>query len=459
MDGRRNHIALHAQVADGGAVDVGKQTAIVAGDVVAVRYGVALAVERAGILVGIGAHHDVTRERDVGSQIGFEGGLAVIYGLSEGLEVGGRLNLHARLDGLVGIELQQTPATGIAIGSSIGLRIVVVAHLLLRQAVVGAVVAQIALDVQRVLRLVVGHIEAAGTCLEVGERVAHRLVGEDDVVLALVHVAQILAVLLVEERPLVAHLLGCPDEAVGLLVEVAPIDILVAPVDGVVGLSGGHRLRLGRSIARKLGTVADDVELVALLNLVHVRYPGDARDAAHLAHLSIGEGRLPECHFGDVGVHLLAVLVAEQIEGRVNLPARLGGSIVDHLLAVDVDLERAFAVGKHNAIPHFVPDAAHVAAHGTCSDLALRDEEVAVVVVAQVRLEQAVVGIGIGHHHVHHKREGSGCRSTFATVHLQSRGFRHQNGAAACRRTVAGRDARFADCCRRDAFTANHCRA
>ena len=132
VDGCRNHIALNAQVADGGSVDVSKQTAIVAGDVVAVRYGVALAVERAGILVGAIADHDVTGECDVGSQIGVKSGLAVVHGLSEGFEVGSRLNLHACLYGFVGIELQQAPAARVAALSGSSTLVAVVTHFLLR---------------------------------------------------------------------------------------------------------------------------------------------------------------------------------------------------------------------------------------------------------------------------------------------------------------------------------------
>ena len=306
------------------------------------------------------------------------------------------------------------------------------------------------------LGVVAGQEEAACTFFEVGEGVAHGSVGEDDVILARVLVAQVHVFLLIEESPLVAHLLGSPDEAVGLLVEGAPIDVLVAPVDGVVGLSGGHGLGLARRIAGKLGAVADDVELVAFLNLSHIGNPGKEVDAAQLAHLSIGEGRFPECYLGDIGIHLLAVFIGKEIEGGVELPARLGGGILEDFLAVDIDLEGAFAVGEHHAIPHIAPHAAEVAAHGASADLALADEEVAVVGIGQVRLQQAVVGVCVRHFQVNHKGEGGGGGSSFAAIHLQGRSGGHEDGGAASRRAVGRCNASIADCAGRDAVVAYH---
>ena len=307
------------------------------------------------------------------------------------------------------------------------------------------------------LGVVAGQVEAASTCLEVGERVAHGSVGEDDVSFALVHVAQVHLFLLIEESPLVARLLGSPDEAVGLLVESAPINVLVAPVDGVVGLSSGHSLGLARRIAGKPGAVADDEELVAFLDLSHIGNPGKEVDAAQLAHLCIGEGRFPECYLGDIGIHLLAVFIGKEVEGGVELPACVGGGILKDFLAVDIDLEGAFAIGEHHAVPHIAPDAAKVAAHGASTDLALADEEVAVIGVGEVRLQQAVVGVCVRHFQVNHKREGGGGGSSFAAVHLQGRSGRHKDSATAFR-SLCSRNSSFANGRGRDAGRAYYSR-
>ena len=106
----------------------------------------------------------------------------------------------------------EMPASGIAVIAAIAV-IVVIAHFLLGQRVVGAAGAQIALHVEGVLRFAVGHVEPAGTFRKVGQGVAHGGVGEDDIgfVSGGVHVAEILLIVHVLEGPLaVFHLHGFP---------------------------------------------------------------------------------------------------------------------------------------------------------------------------------------------------------------------------------------------------------
>ena len=78
--------------------------------------------------------------------------------------------------------------------------------------------------------------------------------------------ADVLAFLLILERPLGANAFGCPDEAVAGLVEVAPIYELVAPVDGEGGLQASHSLWHTVSVAPELLAVAYDEVLGTVLN-------------------------------------------------------------------------------------------------------------------------------------------------------------------------------------------------
>ena len=139
--------AFHKQVADGCAVKVAEETVVRFYISIIIGNGVSLAVEGAGILVGAVADHDVAGEFDVGSQIGIDVGLAIADGLCKSFEVGSCLNLCSGFHGFVGIELYQPPAAGIACCGYI-VAIVVVAHLLLCQTVVGTCSHQIALNVQ-----------------------------------------------------------------------------------------------------------------------------------------------------------------------------------------------------------------------------------------------------------------------------------------------------------------------
>ena len=267
---------------------------------------VALAVESACVRAN---HRLRVVKVDVGCQISLQVCLAAIHSFCKGDEVVEGFYLHASLDGSCTANLHEVPASGIAVAEHVGILVTVVAHFLLGEAVASAVTAKIALHVEGVFRIVVGHVEVAFAVSKVGQGVADRRVGEDDVVLAGVHVADVPAVLLIEESPLVAFLLGSPDKAVGLLVEVAPIDIVLAPFCGEVVLLECHCLGLGGAGAVELAAVTDDVELVTFLYLAYVGNPGIGNRKLHRSHLFVGERRLPEGHFADVGVGCLTVIV------------------------------------------------------------------------------------------------------------------------------------------------------
>ena len=179
------------------------------------------------------------------------------------------------------------PAAGIAVGGNIG-GIIVVAHFLLGKAVVGAVT-QIALHVQRVLALTVGKAEFAHSLDEVCQGVAYGSVGEDDVALACVHVAEVAAVSLVLKCPHPAgSLLYGPHKAVLRGVDVAPIDILLAPFSGVAVLLGGHRLGLAGNVTGIGCAVANDEILFTLHQLAEI---SDAQQP-HQVWIARHHGRL-----------------------------------------------------------------------------------------------------------------------------------------------------------------------
>ena len=350
------------------------------------------------------------------------------------------------------------PAAGIAVAGYIGIFVAVVAHFLLGKAVAGAVVAQVALDVQRMLRLFVGHVEVALAICQVGKGVADRRVGEDDISLPFVHVADVLAVLLVEESPLVAHLFGGPDEAVILLVEVGPIDIDIAPFGGEVLLLACHSLGLASSGAVELAAVADDVELVALLDLAQALDPGVGSRNFHRSHLFVGKRRFPECHLAHIGVRSLAILVAEQIEAPgVKLEAAIRCFVVNDFLAVHIELGIAIAHGIDDAVPSVVPDAAIVASQITAeSNLTLADEEFSVVGVIPVGLENGVIDIGVGHLHVEHESVGHGGTGTLGTLQFHGSGLGHEDCSVFGCHSVGRHNACLVDGSCRDAVVAQH---
>ena len=170
-------------------------------------------------------------------------------------------------------------------------------------------------------------------------------------------------------------------------------------------MCASHPLRVSRSAAVELGAVADNVELVALINLVYALDPGLGFWHFHCGHLLVGEWCFPESYLAKIRVGHLAVVIAKQIEIGVYLITGICCFILDNLLAVHINLCCAVAHGEDDTIPSVVPYATIVAAQGTDANLTLADEEFAVVGIRTARLEQTVVGVSIRHFQVHHKGE------------------------------------------------------
>ena len=164
--------------------------------------------------------------------------------------------------------------------------------------------------------------------------------------------------------------------------------------EGYVGCQHGIGFVAGINIFGKLHQVLD-IGNLKVLNLLCI--------AAQSSNLLVGKRRFPEGNLRDVGVGLLAVLVAEQVEAERHYPEAVIVVWIgcDKFLAVQINDVLAVAVCHHDAVPAVVLHLAEVATDGTHADLVGVDEEVAVVAVVGICLEQAVVGSGILDHHIH----------------------------------------------------------
>ena len=180
---------------------------------------------------GMLAHYCVGSALHIEHAVGAGTVLYVVAHHGDGVEV--ILVVRRRGRSGYGVGAVEMPARGIAVGLRIGGNVVGRQH----EAVVEAADA-IALRIEEQACAGMHEAELAGAVAVGGESVADGGVGEHHIVLhgTGVLLAKVFAVLLILECPVVADLLGRPLVTLGASVQVAPVHILAAPVDGVAAL-------------------------------------------------------------------------------------------------------------------------------------------------------------------------------------------------------------------------------
>ena len=160
-------------------------------------------------------------------------------------------------------------------------------------------------------------------------------------------------------------------------------ELCVLVANHQAGIFASRQVDVGRQHTRNIRSafygIGKGFHISRRSNLHHWR----RKRAAQLADLFIGKRRFPECHFGNIVLCQLAVLVAEQIEAEgLNLKAVIVvGVSCGKFLSIHIEDVLAVAIAQHYSIPFAILDGAEVATHGVYAYLVGMEEEVAVVAV------------------------------------------------------------------------------